>query len=170
MAPPSHSKREHALLRWIFIIGMLAFCFFIAWHCWVRADLLFQKEDVSKSLETSRQREVKQQYEYDRAFAAIPLVEEELTIYQPQAEAMLQEVDDLRTQRNACRTANAQLTEELTAMQGEIEQTSAALAKAEEDRSALEAQMASLQEARTALETEIASLRHELEALTHTLP
>ena len=61
MSHSSRGARRLAIGRWIFILGMLAFCVFMAWHTWTVADLKFQVQDVSLSLDTSRQREKKQQ-------------------------------------------------------------------------------------------------------------
>ena len=64
MSHSSRGVRRLTIGRWIFILGMLAFCVFMAWHTWTVADLKFQVQDVSLSLDTSRQREKKLKFSY----------------------------------------------------------------------------------------------------------
>ena len=75
---------------------MLAFCVFMAWHTWTVTDLKFQVQDVSLSLDTSRQREKDGSTEYDQVVAAIPETEAELASVQPEADEAMQAVTDLK--------------------------------------------------------------------------
>ena len=54
------AHRGTVALRWIFIVGMLAFCAFMAWHTWTVYDLRFQVKDLALTLDTNSQRVRKQ--------------------------------------------------------------------------------------------------------------
>lgn len=71
-------------------------------------------------LDTSRQREKKQQYEYDQVVEALPLARDELARLQPQADAAKAEEKLLREQRKALRAEIAELKKQLEAASGEI--------------------------------------------------
>lgn len=145
MSHSSRGVRRLTIGRWIFILGMLAFCVFMAWHTWTVADLKFQVQDVSLSLDTSRQREKKQQYEYDQVVAAIPETEAELACVQPEADEAMQAVTDLKAQRKELRAQRDTLAAELETAQTELTQAQEALAEAETARKQLEEEIAALQ-------------------------
>ena len=145
MSHSSRGARRLAIGRWIFILGMLAFCVFMAWHTWTVADLKFQVQDVSLSLDTSRQREKKQQYEYDQVVSAIPETEAELASVQPEADEAVQAVADLKAQRKELRAQRDTLAAELETAQTELAQAQEALAEAETARKQLEEEIAALQ-------------------------
>ena len=85
--PTAH--RGTVALRWIFIVGMLAFCAFMAWHTWTVYDLRFQVKDLALTLDTNSQRVRKQQYEYDQVVAALPETQTQLDQVQPESDAMV---------------------------------------------------------------------------------
>lgn len=99
--PTAH--RGTVALRWIFIVGMLAFCAFMAWHTWTVYDLRFQVKDLALTLDTNSQRVRKQQYEYDQVVAALPETQTQLDQVQPESDAMVQTVDELKERRKELR-------------------------------------------------------------------
>ena len=69
------------LPRWFraaFVAVMLVLVAELIWWAPAQYNLHFQTADVALSLETSRQREAKQQYEYDLVVAELPLTKAEL--------------------------------------------------------------------------------------------
>ncbi len=96
-------NREGKWLRRIFTAVMLIFCLGLAGWTVLRTRTDFQLEDLTRSLETSRGRERKQQQEYDEAAAQLPLVLEELAAAEPKAEKAKAEVKELKQERNRLR-------------------------------------------------------------------
>ena len=126
------SARATSAVRWIFIVGMLAFCIFMTWHTWTVYGLRFQVKDLSLTLETNSQRVRKQQYEYDQVVAALPETQAQLTLVQPNSDAVVQAVDELKNQRKALRTQRDALELELENVQAAASTAQAALAQAQE--------------------------------------
>ena len=93
----------------LFSIIMLLFVLFIAWYLPAICEVRFQLDDVGKSLETSRGRERKQQYEYDKVVAAIPEVQAELDSILPLSESAAEEVKKLRAERKQLRDKKTEL-------------------------------------------------------------
>ena len=139
-------SRGAAAVRWGFILGMLAFCAFLAWHTWTAYDLRFQVEDLSITLETNRQRVLKQQYEYDEAAAAIPEIQAQLELIQPQTDTKTQAVSILKERRTELRAQRDALTLALTSAQEENNAIQAALIRAHEEAEALALEVAQLRE------------------------
>lgn len=135
------SGRAASAVRWIFIVGMLAFCVFMAWHTWTVYGLRFQVEDLSLTLETNSQRVRKQQYEYDQVVAALPETQAQLTLIQPDSDAMVQAVDELKDQRKALRTQRDALALELESAQAAASTAQEALAQAQETQENLAQQV-----------------------------
>lgn len=135
------SGRAASAVRWIFIVGMLAFCVFMAWHTWTVYGLRFQVEDLSLTLETNGQRVRKQQYEYDQVVAALPETQAQLTLIQPDSDAMVQAVDELKDQRKALRTQRDALALELESAQAAASTAQEALAQAQETQENLAQQV-----------------------------
>ena len=90
----------------------------------LRASLRFRTEDTRVSLETSRQRETKQTYEYDQVVEALPLAQAELDELQPRADAAVALDQALRAERK-------QLRAEVKALQAELDELKAAQEPAE---------------------------------------
>ena len=85
----------------------------------LRADMLFTLEDTQISLDTSRQREVKQTYEYNQVVGALPLAREELAELEPQVEAAVELDQQRRSERKQLRAEIKALKEQLEAITGE---------------------------------------------------
>jgi len=139
-----HSHRAQRAFSWCFVVAMLAFCFFMAWSVWETASLRFQAQDTQLSLDTSRQRELKQQYEYDQVAAAIPETEAQLALVQPQTDAQTTLVAQLKAQRKELRAQKEALQAQLTAAQEEQTAIEAALLAAQAERDALQAEVDAL--------------------------
>lgn len=86
-----------------FSLILIVFVAFIIWYIPALEARSFQLQDLSKSLETSRGRERKQQYEYDQTMEEFPVVQEKLALISPESEAAQSEVDALKQQRKELR-------------------------------------------------------------------
>ena len=117
-------------LRAAFVAVMLLACAVLCWFAPTQYALRFQRDDLALSLETSRQREAKQRYEYDQVASALPETVLELERTQPLADEASAAETALRASRKALREENAALEEQLTA-------ALAAQAEAEARRDAL---------------------------------
>lgn len=107
-------------MRYIFAIGMLLFCGLLAWTAVDIHHLQAQTQELRTSLETSQGRERKQQYEYDAVASEIPLLQAELAVVQPQAEAAATQEAELRARRKELRAiVKAQATETPSAAEPE---------------------------------------------------
>ena len=102
-------------LRAAFVAVMLLACAVLCWFAPTQYALRFQRDDLALSLETSRQREAKQRYEYDQVASALPETALELERTQPLADEASAAETALRTSRKALREENAALEEQLTA-------------------------------------------------------
>lgn len=123
--------------RIFFAVVMLGVCAVLAWCACDGDALRFQLTDVAGMLDTSRQRELKQQYEYDQAAAALPEVMAQVAELAPQADAAKAAEAELRAQRKQLRADNEALTVQL-------DEISAALVQAQADLSALKADLSGL--------------------------
>lgn len=92
---------------------MLVLCLFMAWYVPSRAGQLFRLEDTAKSLETSRGRERKQQYEYDEVTRKLPETRAELAETQPLADAAAEKVRTLKEERRRLREGKKALEQQL---------------------------------------------------------
>lgn len=104
----------------LFVTVMLAVCAVIAFCTVEQYQLRFEVADLTLSLDTSRQRERKQEYEYNEVIAALPLVQAELEATQPLADEAVAAVNDLKARRKVLRAENAELEEQLAALQAEV--------------------------------------------------
>lgn len=132
-------QRWAGWIRAIFVAMMFFTCAVLCWYAAEQYELRFQIADLSLSLDTSRQREVKQQYEYDQVVAQLPLVQAEVAKQEPLAAAAQATETDLRAQRKAIRAENAALTEQTQALQAET-------ALLQEELAALEAEVEALRQ------------------------
>ncbi len=143
-----HSSGLPGWVRLMFTIIMLAVCAVVAFCAVERVSLEYQVEDLTRSVETSHQRERKQQYEYDQVVEKLPATKAELETVTPQAEAAQATVTDLKAQRKALR-------EEKETLEAELE-----TAKAEEAEA--------LQQVET-LQAEVDALHQQVQELTEQL-
>lgn len=95
----------------IFVLVMLLFSVAMLAYVPLRARLDFQLDDVARSLDTSRGRERKQQYEYDEVTAQLPLTQAELDEVGPQAEKAAETVRQLKDERKKLREEKKTLEE-----------------------------------------------------------
>ena len=135
----------------VFAAGMLAACAVLCWFAPSQYTLRFQRDDLTLSLETSRQREAKQRYEYAQVEAALPETARLLEETQPLAAKAAEAEAALRARRKALREENARLEEQLSAAQAALEEA--------------EAQRASLQQEADELSSRQQELALVLEAL-----
>ena len=113
--------------RILFAVVMLACCVTIC-VCVVDMPRLEQEiTELTTSLETSRQREAKQQAEYDEVAALLPPAQSQLAEIQPVADAAKAEADELRSQRDMLREAETAMTAELNTLNTGIANTTYAL-------------------------------------------
>lgn len=113
-------QRMPGWFRAVFVTVMLLTCAILCWYAASQYQLRFQVADLTLSLDTSRQREVKQQFEYDQVVAEIPLVQAQVAELEPQAAAAQAIEKDLRAQRKALRAENADLQKQLESLQAEV--------------------------------------------------
>ena len=113
-------QRMPGWFRAVFVTVMLLTCAILCWYAASQYQLRFQVADLTLSLDTSRQREVKQQYEYNQVVAEIPLVQAQVAELEPQAAAAQAIEKDLRAQRKALRAENADLQKQLESLQAEV--------------------------------------------------
>ncbi len=114
-------QRMPGWFKAVFVAVMFLTCAVLAWYAVSQYDLRFQVADLTLSLDTSRQREVKQQYEYNQVAAELPVVLAQVADMEPLAAAAVATETDLRAQRKALRSENAALLEQLEAAQAEVE-------------------------------------------------
>lgn len=143
-----HSSGLPAWFRLLFTVMMLAVCAVVAFCTVERVSLEYQAEDLARSVETSHQREKKQEYEYDQVVTELPQTKAELEEVLPRAEAAQATVTDLKAQRKALR-------EEKENLEAELE-----TAKTEEAEA--------LQQVET-LQAEVDALKQQVEELTKQL-
>lgn len=108
-------------LRTLFVTIMYLTCAVLCWYAVSQYTLRFQVEDLSLSLETSRGREVKQQYEYDQVVAQLPQVQAQVEELEPQAAEAQAREQELRARRKELRAEIAQLEEQQAALQAQVE-------------------------------------------------
>lgn len=103
--------RPGKVLAGIFVAVMLCFALFMAAEVLTRSRLDFQLDDLARSLETSKGRERKQQYEYDQVTEELPRTRAELAEAEPRAEAAKQTVAELKEERKRLRNEKKELEE-----------------------------------------------------------
>lgn len=109
------------LIKLLFSLMMFITALLVAWYSVTANQLDFQLADLSTSLETSRAREKKQQFEYDQVLADIPLLQQELAETQPQADEAVAHVAALKERRKELRAQKAVLEEQASASQAEAD-------------------------------------------------
>ena len=92
-----------------FSVFMLIFCIVLIAYVPLKAVLDFRLSEAVLSLETSKGRERKQQYEYDQVTSELPRTRAELETAQPLADAALQEVTELKALRKELRAEKKRL-------------------------------------------------------------
>ena len=92
-------RKSNTALVWGFTIVLILCCLFLVWFVPTRSNLDFQLADIEKSLDTSRGRERKQQYEYDEVVAELPRIQAELAQTQPLADEAAAAVAELKEKR-----------------------------------------------------------------------
>lgn len=141
-------QRLPGWLRAVFIAVMFFTCAVVCWYAASQYELRFQIADLTLSLDTSRQREVKQQYEYDQVVAELPIVQAQVAQMEPLAAAALATETDLRAQRKALRAENAALAEQLEAVQAQLAELTA-------HKEALQAEVEALRQQEQALKDQL---------------
>ena len=131
-------------LRAAFVAVMLLACAVLCWFAPTQYALRFQRDDLALSLETSRQREAKQRYEYDQVASALPETALELERTQPLADEASAAETALRASRKALREENARLEEQLNAAQAALEETEARRVSLQQEVDELAARQAEL--------------------------
>ncbi len=101
-----------------FILVLLIFVVLTAWYLPTASSLRLKLEDTALSLETSRGRESKQQYEYDNVVSQIPVVKQELAEKAPLAEQAQAKVDELKARRKELKAEKQTLEEILSSREG----------------------------------------------------
>jgi predicted nucleic acid-binding Zn-ribbon protein len=95
------------------VVFLFVFAAFMVWYIPSMSSLQTKITDTRQSLETSRGRENKQQDEYDKAVADLPVIKAELAEKAPLAEAAEQEVTELKARRKELRQEKKALEEKL---------------------------------------------------------
>ena len=91
------------------VVVLIAFAVFMVWYIPSLSSVRGKTEETRQLLETSIGREGKQQDEYDKAVADLPVVQEELKEKQPLAEQAAQKVTDLKARRKELRAEKQSL-------------------------------------------------------------
>lgn len=133
-----HDQTLPRWFKWVHIAAMLLVCLTLATQLPRQVSLTAQIDELSHSLELSRQRLAKQQLEHQQALTSLPQVQSELAAVQPQAQAIYQREQELRAQRKALRAENKQLAGQAAALQTELEENAASLQVAKEAIALLE--------------------------------
>ncbi len=97
----------------LFAVIMILACIATAYYAYRHEKLSYAVEDARVSLETSRARENKQEFEYNQITEAIPEKERELELLLPQSQAALATLTDLRATRDQLREEYNTLQETL---------------------------------------------------------
>ena len=92
-------KKHLSFLSICCVVFFLLFSVFMAWYLPSMSSLRSETVETRRNLETSIGREGKQQDEYDRAVAELPLVLEELKEKEPLAEEAEQTVANLKARK-----------------------------------------------------------------------
>ena len=127
-------RKAFALL---FTALMLVICGYLVAQGFAIDRLDQQTASVQTDLNTNRQRERKQQVEYDRAAAQLPENQQKLSEIKPEAEAAKATETDLRAQRKQLRGEVADLKTAVESAEAEAEQAEKERVNAEEEFGAL---------------------------------
>ena len=104
-------KKRMSWFSVLSVIVLLVFAVFMFWYIPSYGSLLSKTAETRQALETSIGREGKQQDEYDKAVADLPVVQAELKEKQPLAEEAAQKVTDLKARRKELRAEKKALEE-----------------------------------------------------------
>lgn len=107
-------------VRALLVVVLYLTCAVLCWYAVTQYSLRFQIDDLALSLDTSRGREAKQQYEYDQVVAQLPLVQAQLEELEPQAAEAQAREKELRARRKELRAEVAQLEEQLAELQRQL--------------------------------------------------
>ena len=108
------SSRRSAFFPAFFTVIMLVFVLFLVWYVPSVSRRDFLLRDTQLSLETNLGRERKQQYEYDKVSAEIPVIRAELDLVLPETEAAQQELETLREQKKKLKKEKKALEKQLS--------------------------------------------------------
>lgn len=154
---------DHAPLpRWflaVFTVVMLILVAELFLFIPEQAELLFQIDDLTLSLDTSRQREAKQLYEYDQVVTALPQTRAELDAALPLAQQAAEREQALRTQRKELRALQSDLNAQLEAATASTTDLQAQLDTLQGEVDALRLKRDELQTQRDTLQSEADSLQ-----------
>ena len=92
-------KKQLSFFSLCCIVFLFGFTVFMAWYIPSMSSVASKKEEISRNLEISYGRERKQQDEYDKAAAELPLVLEELNEKEPLAAEAEQKIAELKTRK-----------------------------------------------------------------------
>lgn len=107
--------------RALLVLVLLSLCVETCWYTITVQQLTITRQELSTKLETSRQRERKQQVEYDQVAQALPEAQAQLAELQPQADAAKAQEQLLREQRKALREEIAALKKQLEGLENKPE-------------------------------------------------
>lgn len=113
--------RTAGWFRALFIGVMFLTCAVVCWYAVSQYTLRFQVADLTLSLETSKKREVKQQYEYDQVLAQLPQVQAQVAEIEPQAAQTQAKEKELRARRKELRAQVSQLEKEVAELEARLE-------------------------------------------------
>lgn len=154
---------DHAPLpRWFLAVFTVVMLFVVAELFLLipqQAELRFQIDDLALSLETSRQREAKQLYEYDQVAEALPLTRAELDAALPLTQQAAEQEQALRTRRKELRAQQSELNAQLEAATASATDLQAQLATLLHEVDALRLKQDELQQQRDALQLEADALQ-----------
>ena len=105
------------------IFLLLLFSFFMIFYLPAYSSLQYHIDDTVLSLETSKGRENKQQYEYDQVLSEIPVIRQEIQNKEPIASAAEEYIAELKLQRKELRTRKKeleQLINEISSLQEDL--------------------------------------------------
>lgn len=114
-------NKRFSLFTLCCVLLFFLFTAFMAWYLPSASSLRASLEEAAQSLETSRGRESKQQYEYDKAVEELPLIQAELAEKAPLAEQAAEAVSVLRSRKKELLAEKKELESLLPASTAEQE-------------------------------------------------
>ena len=106
-------KNRNQLFSVCFVCVLFIFAAFMAWYIPSMSSVLAKTEETRSNLSTSRGRENRQQDEYDKAAAELPLILDQAAEKKPLAEEAEKQVNELKLRRKALRAEKQALEEKL---------------------------------------------------------
>lgn len=107
-------KKESSAFLTAIVLFLFLFSLFMCWYLPSVSSLRTKTAETRQSLETSRGRENKQQAEYDKAVAELPVIQEQLREALPLAEKASENVDLLKARRKELRSEKQELEQKLS--------------------------------------------------------